>query len=93
MQTDHTLDNKEIRGFTWRQAGWVLGALMTIEATVVGGFLSIKQELAQNTKDNASQESRIAEIKVEQDRLKEHDIKQDAQIEFLFNVRPTQPTP
>lgn len=80
--TNEAID-REVRGFSWRLAALIIGGLMTIEATIIGGAYAIKNELAQNTKDNAKQDVSITELKVEQDRLKERDIRQDGQIDNL----------
>lgn len=78
-----TADQREVRGFTWRQAVWLFVMAMTLEATIIGGFISIRTELSQNTKDNIKQDMRIDNVIVEMDRLKIHDATQDAQIDNL----------
>lgn len=74
LQPHETADNKEMRGFTWRQVGWIIGsvlcAVITIEATLLGIYNSTMHRLADTEKTNEVQAAQLDKIRVDLDLMK-----------------------
>lgn len=62
--------DKPVTGFTWKQGAWAIVTALTIEATLIGGFSTIKSDLARTKDDEAFDRTQIALQRVDIDVLK-----------------------